>query len=134
MIGLFLHFVGGGFKHFFIDGGTIDFKLSVYFQQFLRTKFLGSLHKKFREQLNKTQSKMVYKTEGKDNELFSTPGKEEQQVFERKRAPYKDLTEKFVNTRNDYSKQFAHIYAARLAELRDVLIPRVQAKWGTFVY
>ncbi|CAK9833422.1 DNA polymerase delta subunit 2 [Anthophora retusa] len=72
---------------------------------------------------------MVHKTEEGYNELCMKPGKEKPPVFERKRAQYKNLSEKFVNTKNDYSKQFAHIYAARLAELRDILIPRVQAKW-----
>ena len=55
---------------------------------------------------------------------------EKPQVFERKQAQYKDLSKKFVNTVNDYSKQFAHIYTIRLAELRNILIPRVKAKWG----
>lgn len=59
---------------------------------------------------------------------------EKPQVFEKKQAQYKDLSKKFVNMVNDYSKQFAHIYAIRLAELRNVLIPRVKAKWGIFCY
>ena len=72
---------------------------------------------------------MVHKTDSGCNDLLAKPGNEKPSVFDRKEAEYKDLSKKFVNTRNDYSKQFAHIYAARLAELRDVLIPQVQAKW-----
>ncbi|KOC60112.1 DNA polymerase delta small subunit [Habropoda laboriosa] len=72
---------------------------------------------------------MVHKTEKEYNELCVKPGKENPPMFERKQTQYKDLSEKFVSTPSDYSKQFAHIYAARLAELRDILIPRVQAKW-----
>lgn len=74
---------------------------------------------------------MVHKTKGGCNDLLTKSGNEKPSVFDRKEAVYKDLSKKFVNTRTDYSKQFAHIYAARLAELRDVLIPQVQAKWGT---
>lgn len=73
---------------------------------------------------------MVYKSEEKSNNLYIKSEKENSQIFERKQAHYKDLSEKFAITRSDYSKQFAHIYSARLAELRDILIPRVQTKWG----
>ncbi|XP_076663881.1 DNA polymerase delta subunit 2 [Andrena cerasifolii] len=72
---------------------------------------------------------MVHKTDSGCNDLLTKPGNEKPSVFDREEAEYKDLSKKFVNTRNDYSKQFAHIYATRLAELRDVLIPQVQAKW-----
>ncbi|XP_061933274.1 DNA polymerase delta subunit 2 [Apis cerana] len=72
---------------------------------------------------------MVYKSEEKSNNLYIKSEKENSQIFERKQAQYKDLSEKFAITRSDYSKQFAHIYSARLAELRDILIPRVQTKW-----
>ncbi|XP_054000613.1 DNA polymerase delta subunit 2-like [Hylaeus anthracinus] len=73
---------------------------------------------------------MVHKTNEESNELLTKPQNEKPQIFERKQGEYKDLSKKFVNTKRDYSKQFAHIYAIRLAELRDVLIPQVQAKWG----
>ncbi|XP_003396970.2 DNA polymerase delta subunit 2 [Bombus terrestris] len=73
---------------------------------------------------------MVHKTKKKCNDLFVKAGKEKPEVFEREQADYKDLSKKFVNMKNDYSKQYAHIYSARLAELRDVLTPRVKAKWG----
>ncbi|XP_017758195.1 PREDICTED: DNA polymerase delta small subunit-like [Eufriesea mexicana] len=72
---------------------------------------------------------MVHKTEENDSGLAMTLEKEKSQIFERKQAQYKDLSEKFMNTRSDYTKQFSHIYSARLTELRNVLIPRVQAKW-----
>nr|XP_012138164.1 PREDICTED: DNA polymerase delta small subunit-like [Megachile rotundata] len=70
---------------------------------------------------------MVHKT---DKCMSVESENEKPQVFDRKQAQYTDLSKKFVNTKNDYSKQFAHIYASRLAELRSVLIPRVQSKWG----
>lgn len=76
---------------------------------------------------------MVHKTKEECNDLFVKPGKEMPEVFEREQADYKDLSKKFVNMKSDYSKQYAHIYSARLAELRDVLTPRVKAKWSMFI-
>ncbi|XP_076763874.1 DNA polymerase delta subunit 2 [Xylocopa sonorina] len=69
---------------------------------------------------------MVHKTQQGYNES----SKEKPQTFEREQARYKDLSLKFLTTKNDYSKQFSHIYSARLGQLRDLLVPRVQAKWG----
>ncbi|XP_076658903.1 DNA polymerase delta subunit 2 [Halictus rubicundus] len=73
---------------------------------------------------------MIHKINGSANNLLVKPDDGKPQVFERKQAEYTNLSRKFINTRNDYSKQFAHIYSTRLAELRDVLIPQVKAKWG----
>ncbi|XP_076248291.1 DNA polymerase delta subunit 2 [Calliopsis andreniformis] len=73
---------------------------------------------------------MVHKTEEGSNDLLLKSENGKPPMFERQRAEYKDLSKQFVNTKNDFSKQFAHIYAVRLAELRNVLIPQVQAKWG----
>ncbi|XP_076279134.1 DNA polymerase delta subunit 2 [Lasioglossum baleicum] len=74
---------------------------------------------------------MIHKTNESVNNLLVKPDDGKPQVFERKQAEYANLSKKFVSTRNDYSKQFAHIYSTRLAELRDILIPRLKAKWGT---
>lgn len=73
---------------------------------------------------------MVHKTDEECNDLLLKSGKPP--VFERNQAGYKDLSKKFVSTKSDYSKQFAYIYAARLAELREVLISQVKIKWGKF--
>lgn len=48
------------------------------------------------------------------------------------------LTSSYTNTsdrfrfkgQNDYSKQFAHIYASRLTEMRELLTQKVKVKWG----
>lgn len=64
--------------------------------------------------------------------LLSKPGNEEPQEFKRQQVPYEDLTNNFDDKLIDFSKQFCNIYAARIAELRDTLIPRVIAKWGVF--
>lgn len=65
--------------------------------------------------------------------LLSKPGSEEPQEFKRQQVPYEDLTN-FDDKLIDFSKQFCNIYAARIAELRETLIPRVVAKWGEFLY
>ncbi|KMQ90872.1 dna polymerase delta small subunit-like protein [Lasius niger] len=62
--------------------------------------------------------------------LLSTPGNEKPQKFERQQVQYEDLTTDFNDKLIDFSKQFCHIYSVRLAELRAVLIPQVNAKWG----
>lgn len=62
--------------------------------------------------------------------LFSKPGNERPQEFERQQAQYEDLSGDFKDKLVDFSKQFCYIYTVRLAELREILIPRVAAKWG----
>lgn len=52
--------------------------------------------------------------------------------FKRLSVKYEDLSKRFqFQTKNDYSKQYAHIYAARLNEMRDLLTQRATDKWGT---
>lgn len=72
---------------------------------------------------------MVHITESAGN-LLSRPGNEEPQDFERQQVQYEDLTSDFDNKSIDFSKQFCSIYAARLAELKETLIPQVIANWG----
>lgn len=43
----------------------------------------------------------------------------------------KDNSERFrFKLQNDYSKQFSHIYAARLGQMRQLLTEKVKLKWG----
>lgn len=45
---------------------------------------------------------------------------------------YENESDRFRFERhNDYSKQFAHIYASRLEQMRGLLTNKVNAKWGT---
>lgn len=55
------------------------------------------------------------------------------QEFKRQKIQYEDLTNDF-NEKIDFSKQFCHIYAVRLAELRETLIPQVIKKWSKKFY
>jgi len=77
---------------------------------------------------------MVHTTDGETSarNLLSKPGNEKPQEFERQQVQYEDLTGDFYHESIDFSKQFCSIYAVRLAELRETLIPRVVAKWGEF--
>lgn len=51
--------------------------------------------------------------------------------FKRLSVNYEDLSKRFhFQAKNDYSKQYAHIYAARLSEMRALLTQRAKAKWG----
>lgn len=54
--------------------------------------------------------------------------------FERLIVPFHDDSSRFrFNAPNDYSKQFAHIYAARLGHMRALLEAKARDKWGEFV-
>lgn len=44
---------------------------------------------------------------------------------------YADCSMRFkLKAKSDYSKQYAHIYAKRLDEMRRLLVERVTEKWG----
>lgn len=44
---------------------------------------------------------------------------------------YSDCSMRFrLKAKSDYSKQYAHIYAKRLDEMRPLLTERVAEKWG----
>lgn len=46
-----------------------------------------------------------------------------------------DTSDRFrFKGQNDYSKQFAHIYASRLAEMRELLTQKIQSKWGKYFH
>lgn len=74
--------------------------------------------------------KMVHKTSNDDKNVIKNVESESVHVIERKSVIYKDLSSTLVQEISDYSKQFAHIYAARLAELGEVLTTKVHAKWS----
>ncbi|XP_037039978.1 DNA polymerase delta subunit 2 isoform X2 [Bradysia coprophila] len=51
--------------------------------------------------------------------------------FKRLDVPFRDESSRFRFTaQNDYSKQFAHIYAARLGQMRALLESKAKDKWG----
>lgn len=66
-----------------------------------------------------------------DDNLYSTNENE----FKRLAVKYVDTSERFnLQSELDYSKQFAHIYASRLREMRELLSEKAKQKWGLFEY
>uniref|UniRef100_A0A8D8YTE2 DNA polymerase delta subunit 2 n=1 Tax=Cacopsylla melanoneura TaxID=428564 RepID=A0A8D8YTE2_9HEMI len=57
----------------------------------------------------------------------------ENKAHTRATADYKNLSQCFRLSTKDYSKQFAHIYAARLNKMKECLLERVSQKWGSSV-
>jgi len=51
-------------------------------------------------------------------------------VFERLPFDYADLSSAFRLKDVNYNRQFAHIYAHRLVQMRDVLLEKIRLKWG----
>lgn len=63
--------------------------------------------------------------------LLCRPASEEQgPVFERTSLAYSPRTERFKVGERSFSRQYAHIYAARLMQMRPLLSERAQQKWG----
>lgn len=53
-----------------------------------------------------------------------------QTEFERLSFNYTDLSSMFQMKDVNFTKQFAHIYAFRLNQMRDILNGKMQQKWG----
>lgn len=68
---------------------------------------------------------MLFKVDCTDN------GRDFQPVaLERHAVDYTDGSNRFYQVSRDFSKQYAHIYSARLNTFRNILGPAVQKKWG----
>ncbi|XP_022129102.2 DNA polymerase delta subunit 2 [Pieris rapae] len=50
--------------------------------------------------------------------------------IERQSLDYKDCSKRFYEVSRDYSKQYAHIYSARLNTFRNILGPLINKKWS----
>ncbi|XP_075210012.1 DNA polymerase delta subunit 2-like [Lycorma delicatula] len=55
------------------------------------------------------------------------------EVFSRVQCSYNNLSFKYRHQSKDFTRQFAHIYAARLSKMRDNLIKCIGQKWGSNV-
>lgn len=63
--------------------------------------------------------------------LLCRPASEDQApVFERTSLAYSPCSERFTVGERTFSRQYAHIYAARLMQMRPLLSERAQQKWG----
>lgn len=57
-------------------------------------------------------------------------GNYDQTEFERLPFSYMDLSSVYQLKDINYRRQFAHIYAHRLLQMRDILLQKVTQKWG----
>lgn len=63
--------------------------------------------------------------------LLCRPASEDQgPVYERVSLAYSPCSERFTVGERSFSRQYAHIYAARLMQMRPLLSERAQQKWG----
>ncbi|XP_063051403.1 DNA polymerase delta subunit 2 [Engraulis encrasicolus] len=69
----------------------------------------------------------------KDSTLLQPPPGSEHQSFQREQLSYKGCSERFRLGERSFSRQYAHIYATRLMQMRDILIRRAKQKWGESV-
>uniref|UniRef100_A0A8D3BUZ3 DNA polymerase delta subunit 2 n=1 Tax=Scophthalmus maximus TaxID=52904 RepID=A0A8D3BUZ3_SCOMX len=66
--------------------------------------------------------------------LLCRPASEVQgPVFERMPPTYSPCSERYTFKERSFSRQYAHIYAARLMQMRPLLSERAQQKWGSDV-
>ncbi|XP_030642330.1 DNA polymerase delta subunit 2 [Chanos chanos] len=64
--------------------------------------------------------------------LLRPPGSEEP-VFERQQQSYSSRSERFRLGERSFNRQYAHIYATRLMQMRGILSARAEQKWGSVV-
>lgn len=50
--------------------------------------------------------------------------------LERQSVDYTDCSKRFYQVSRDFSKQYAHIYSARLNTFRNILAPVIKKKWS----
>lgn len=63
-------------------------------------------------------------------ETLLRPPSSEKPVFEREELSYSGCSECFRLGERSFSRQYAHIYATRLMQMREILSERAQQKWG----
>lgn len=74
-------------------------------------------------------SDLSAQTEG--SSLLCRPASEDQgPVFERMSLSYSLCSDQYRVGERSFSRQYAHIYAARLMQMRPLLSERAQQKWG----
>ncbi|XP_076020874.1 DNA polymerase delta subunit 2 [Genypterus blacodes] len=73
--------------------------------------------------------------QNESSSLLRRPGAEDQgPVFERVLPAYSPCSERFKIGERNFNRQYAHIYAARLMQMRALLTERAQQKWGPDVH
>lgn len=67
--------------------------------------------------------------EQKESTLLQPPGSE-QPVFQREQLSYKAHLDRYRLGERSFNRQYAHLYATRLMQMRDILVNRAKQKWG----
>lgn len=70
---------------------------------------------------------MLFRTEGGSS--TRSPSHFQSVDLERHDIDYVDCSKRFYQVSRDFSKQYAHIYSARLNTFRNILTPIVRKKW-----
>ncbi|XP_072947430.1 DNA polymerase delta subunit 2 [Epargyreus clarus] len=70
---------------------------------------------------------MLFKVENRDHDSESAYKTQE---IDRHAVDYTDCSKRFYQVSRDFSKQYAHIYSARLNTFRNILSPIVSKKWS----
>lgn len=65
-----------------------------------------------------------------DSSLLCRPTEDLAPVFERASPAYSPCFERFGVGERSFSRQYAHIYAARLMQMRPLLTEKAEQKWG----
>ncbi|XP_019716727.1 DNA polymerase delta subunit 2 isoform X1 [Hippocampus comes] len=68
-----------------------------------------------------------------DSSLLCRPTEDLAPVFERASPAYSPCFERFGVGERSFSRQYAHIYAARLMQMRPLLTEKAEQKWGSDV-
>lgn len=82
----------------------------------------------------------VARSDGRYDGLLSLPSPDELDMVEsqeeytpplhRKKSPFKNTSERFVITSNNYADQYAPLYSARFRALKPILLERVKKEWN----
>lgn len=62
--------------------------------------------------------------------LLCRPSEDQGPVFDRMSLAYSPCSERYTVGERSFSRQYAHIYAARLMQMRPLLSERAKQKWG----
>lgn len=71
-------------------------------------------------------------TTQKEGTLLGQPSAE-CPVFDRIQPTYSGYSERFKLGERSFSRQYAHIYAARLMQMREILATRAKQTWGGYI-
>lgn len=65
--------------------------------------------------------------------LFQSEISQNPENFKRLSIKYVNCSDRFkLQSNTDYTKQFAHLYAKRLNEMRSLLTNKINEKWGKY--